>query len=102
MTVTGAIVMLAMIWFAVLFMVLPWRARTQGEAGEVVAGTPASAPAEAHLGRKLRLTSIIAVAVWLPACAVIVSGAISVRDIDIFNRMGPPATTTTPGDGRGG
>ncbi|MBC7157815.1 MAG: DUF1467 family protein, partial [Rhodobacteraceae bacterium] len=74
--------------------------RTQGEAGEVVPGTPSSAPVEAGLKRKLRVTTLIAVAVWVPACAVIVSGAISVRDIDIFNRMGPPAAT--PADGRGG
>lgn len=32
------------LWFITLFTVLPFFAKTQGEAGEVVPGTPESAP----------------------------------------------------------
>jgi predicted secreted protein len=34
-----------MVWWLTLFAVLPFRVRTQAEAGEVVPGTPESAPA---------------------------------------------------------
>ena len=45
MTITAALVLFAIIWFMVFFCVLPLRFQSQAEAGSVVPGTPASAPA---------------------------------------------------------
>ena len=40
MTVISALVLFAMIWFVALLVALPIGLTTQGEAGEVVPGTP--------------------------------------------------------------
>lgn len=89
MSITAAIVLLAVVWFMVFFVVLPIRFRSQSEAGEVVPGTPASAPADAQIGRKARLTSCIALPIWAAIAAVILSGWLTVEDLDWFHRMGP-------------
>lgn len=89
MTITAAIVLFAMIWFMVLFIVLPLRLTTQGEAGSVVPGTPSSAPDNPQIGRKMRITTVISVGLWLLIAGTIMSGLISVRDIDWFGRMSP-------------
>ena len=44
MSVTFAIAIYLIIWWTVLFAVLPLGVRTQGEDGVVVPGTPESAP----------------------------------------------------------
>ncbi|NUB44331.1 DUF1467 family protein [Fertoebacter nigrum] len=89
MTITAAIVLFAMVWFMVFFIVLPLRVTSQGEAGAVVPGTPSSAPAGFVVARKARLTTLIAVVVWAALSAVILSGVISVRDFDIRGTLGP-------------
>jgi predicted secreted protein len=89
MAITSAIVLLAVTWFMVLFVVLPLRLKTQGDVGEVVPGTHSSAPAALNLRRKFAVTTVVALIIWAAICAVIISGAVSVRDIDWFNRMDP-------------
>lgn len=90
MGITAAIVLFAVIWFMVFFVVLPLRMTTQGEAGEIVPGTHASAPADAQIRRKARITSIWAIGLWIIIAGTILSGAITVRDLDWFNRMSTP------------
>ncbi|MDT8854643.1 DUF1467 family protein [Paracoccaceae bacterium Fryx2] len=90
MTITAAIVLFSVVWFMVFFIVLPLRVTSQGEAGSVVPGTPASAPAGNVVVRKARLTTLIAVAVWAVLSAIILSGVITVRDFDWMGRMGSP------------
>lgn len=48
------------IWWVVLFAVLPFGVRTQAEAGHVVPGTPESAPADFRLGTVLAITTVAA------------------------------------------
>ena len=48
------------VWWIVLFAVLPWGMRTQEEEGEVILGTDASAPANPRLVHKAIVTSIVA------------------------------------------
>ena len=45
-------------WFLVLFAVLPFGVRTQGEAGETVLGTPSSAPAKPPFLRVAVITTL--------------------------------------------
>jgi predicted secreted protein len=87
MTVTAALVLYAVIWFMVFFVVLPLRLVTQGETGDVVPGTHRSAPADAQIRRKARITTLWATALFVVTAAVIMSGWIGVRDIDWFGRM---------------
>lgn len=87
----SALVLFAVIWFLVLFVVLPLRLETQGDRGEIVPGTQAGAPANLNMWRKARLTTIIAAVIWAIVAAIIWSEVITVRDLDFFNRMRPPS-----------
>jgi hypothetical protein len=42
--------------------------------------------------KRLRITTIAAIPVWAIVTAVILWGGISVRDVDMFNRMPPEQT----------
>lgn len=90
MGITSAIVLFAVIWFMVLFVVLPLRMQTQGDAGEIVPGTHASAPANLNVRQKVRVTTLWALGLWIVIAGTILSGAITVRDLDWFDRMATP------------
>lgn len=47
------------LWWLILFAVLPWGMHTQDEEGEVVLGTPRSAPVRPMLVRKAIATTIV-------------------------------------------
>lgn len=87
MGITSAIVMFAVIWWMIFFIVLPLRMVSQGEDGTVVPGTHKSAPADAQIGRKAKITTVWAIGVWIVFAGIIISGVISVRDLDWFDRM---------------
>lgn len=87
MTVTAAIVLFSVIWFMLLFIALPLRMQSQGEAGSVVPGTPSSAPADPKLKKKVFWVTIVTIVLWVPLVWVITSGVISIEDIDFFGRM---------------
>ena len=94
MGITSAIVLFAVVWFMTFFIVLPLRMQTQGEAGEIVPGTPQSAPADAQVGRKARITTYFAIPIWIVLSVIILSGWISVRDLDWFERMSTPSSVS--------
>ncbi len=87
MSITGFIVLLSVIWFITLWVLLPIGLRTQGDDGEVVEGTPESAPNNLRLGRKLLWTTVIAFAVWLPIVTLIWWFDVSIMDIDVWAWM---------------
>ena len=87
MAVTSGIVLFAVIWFMVLFVTLPIRLRTQGDEGKVVPGTQAGAPANFNVKRTMIFVTAIAFVLWVVIAGVIISGVISVRDLDWFGRM---------------
>ena len=64
MSVTLGIAIFFVVWWVVLFAVLPFGVRTQGEAGEVVPGTPESAPARFQLGRLFVINTGVAMVVF--------------------------------------
>jgi predicted secreted protein len=87
MTITAALVLYSVIWFMVFFIVLPLRFTSQSEAGEVVPGTPKSAPSDHLVGKKARITTLVAAVIWMIIAGIILSGAITIKDLDFFNRM---------------
>jgi predicted secreted protein len=89
MGVTTGIVLFMVIWFMVLFVVLPIRIRTQGDMGQVVPGTHAGSPEHHHMKKKVWVTTGIAAVLWVIVAGTLISGAITLRDIDMFNRMAP-------------
>jgi predicted secreted protein len=48
------------VWWVILFAVLPWGVRTQDDEGEVTLGTVGSAPARPRLVRVAVITTIVA------------------------------------------
>ena len=70
------------IWWVVLFAVLPFGVKTQAEAGEVVSGTASSAPVNPWLLRKAAVTTVIALLLFALFIAVSGSG-FSIRDIPL-------------------
>lgn len=65
MTVASALAVYFVIWWTVLFAVLPFGVRSQSETGEVVEGTEPGAPALPGLRRKAAITSLIAAFVFV-------------------------------------
>lgn len=88
MTITGAMVVFSITWFMVFFCVLPWRFTSQDQAGEVVPGTPKSAPSDHLIGYKAKITTVIAVLIWAAICAVILWSCLGINDLDVFGIMG--------------
>jgi predicted secreted protein len=86
----SGLVLFAVIWTVVFFIVLPLRLETQGEAGEIVPGTHASSPADFSFKKKAKVTTKFALPIWLVIAGIIWSGAVSVRDFDWFDRMSTP------------
>ena len=96
MGITSAIVLFAVIWFMTFLIVLPIRVKTQGDLGEIVPGTHAGAPEVHNLKKKAWITTAVSVVLWAVIAGVILSGKITVRDLDWFDRM-PTATGGTSG-----
>ena len=88
MAITSAIVLFAVVWFMVMFIVLPIGRRTQGDEGKVVPGTQAGAPANFNLRRTVVIVTAISLVVWAIICAVIISGVISIRDLGWISASG--------------
>jgi predicted secreted protein len=65
MTLTLGIAIYIMTWWITLFAVLPIGVKTQGEDGDVVAGTPASAPVKPRLLRVIVINTVVATAAFL-------------------------------------
>lgn len=86
----SAIILLAVTWWLVFFIVLPLQLVTQGEDGRVARGTPASSPASFSFRRKAKITTIWALLIWAAISGIVMSGVITLQDIDLFHRLNPP------------
>jgi predicted secreted protein len=79
MSVSFAIAIYLIIWWTVLFAVLPIGVRTQGEDGTVVPGTPASAPTAPRLVRVVLLTTVISALVFASLWAIVQYGLVDLN-----------------------
>ncbi|HSG54781.1 DUF1467 family protein [Seohaeicola saemankumensis] len=89
MAVTSALVLYAVLWFLTFLVVIPIRLKTQGDVGQIVPGTHAGAPHDHQLRKKAWITTAVAALLWAIIAYLIISGTLTVRDIDWFERMGP-------------
>lgn len=87
MTITGALIVFAITWFMVFFIVLPIRFESQADRGTIVPGTPASAPATEVVRKKALITTGIAAVLWVLIVWFITSGIVSIHDTDVFGIM---------------
>jgi len=76
MSVTTALAIYFIVWWVVLFAVLPWGVRSQDESGDVAPGTDPGAPAVHTVWMKLLWTTIIASVVFAIMTAVYLLGLI--------------------------
>jgi predicted secreted protein len=97
MTITSALVLFSVIWFMTFLCVIPIRLQTQGDVGHVVPGTQAGAPEHHSLKKKAWITTGITVVLWGIISAIIFSGMVTIRDIDLYHRMAPLETNDTNG-----
>ena len=91
MGITSAMVLYVVFWFLTFLVILPIRVKTQGDLGNVEPGTHAGAPEEHHLKKKALITTGVAAVLWVIITVIILSGWISIRDLDWWQRMGPPS-----------
>ncbi len=71
MSITSGIVLYVVIWALIFFMFLPQWQVSQSESGEIVPGTPGSAPVDMKLKKKALWTTLCATVVFaLVFCAI--------------------------------
>ena len=76
MAITTILAIYFIIWWVVLFAVLPWGARSQEESGEVTPGTDPGAPAVHRVWIKLLWTTIIASVLFAILAGIYLAGLI--------------------------
>ena len=64
MTVTGALALYFVVWWTALFAVLPFKARSQADGGNVLHGSDPGAPALPALKEKAIWTTLVAAVVF--------------------------------------
>ncbi len=69
MSIVSLVAIYFVVWWVILFAVLPWGVRTQEEEGDVVLGSAHSAPARPRLLQKAVATTVVSAilvfAFWL-------------------------------------
>ncbi len=73
----SALVVWLIIWWLVLFIILPIGIRGQAEEGDIVKGTEPGAPHTLNIKRKFIQTTIISSVLWVLMCGLILSGLLS-------------------------
>jgi predicted secreted protein len=86
MTLSFAIAIYVLIWWVVLFAMLPIGVRTQAEEGEVSPGTAESAPHRPRLLPKMLATTVVASLVFAAVYVVIVHRVITLDQIPFLPR----------------
>jgi predicted secreted protein len=81
MSLATAIAIYFIIWWVVLFAVLPWGVRSQHETGDVVSGSDPGAPMLPRLWWKLLWTTIIAAVVFALCAFIYVNRLVTFDDL---------------------
>jgi predicted secreted protein len=87
MTLAFAIAIYLVIWWIVLFAMLPIGVRTQTEEGNVVPGSAESAPHLPNLLPKMLATTVVASLVFALVYAIVVHKIITLDDIPFLPRF---------------
>ena len=84
MSIPSSIVLYCVIWAIVFYMVNPLWQTSQSEDGEVVPGTPGSAPVDPMLRKKAFVTTVIATVLFVLAYSTIEFGWITLDDVSFI------------------
>ncbi|MDF3414573.1 DUF1467 family protein [Sulfitobacter sp. M57] len=88
MGIVSGLVLFAVIWSMVFLIALPIRVQTQGDLSNIVPGTHAGSPEHHHLGKKAFWTTLVALVLWGIVATIILSGWITVDDVESLFRVG--------------
>lgn len=80
MGIAGSIVTFIILWWLVLFMMLPVGVRTQAEDNHIEPGTAPSAPVQPKLIRKMLITTAITAVLWAGIYAAITFELVTLDD----------------------
>lgn len=88
MTWTGAIAIYFVLWWIVLFAVLPWGATSPHERGDEVApGHAQSAPVQPHLLIKFVVTTVVSAIIFAAVWWLVASGRATLDNIPFLPRF---------------
>jgi predicted secreted protein len=88
MTIAGGLAVYFIIWWLVLFAVLPFGVRNAGEAGVAIdKGHDAGAPVQPMILKKAFITTIVAAVVFALFYWITTSGVVSLEDIPFIKNM---------------
>ena len=83
MTITASLVLFAVFWFLILFIILPLNIKTQQEEGKRSYGTPTSAPINANIKKKMILVTLLSSIIWL--ISMVLMKALIYQDLSLHN-----------------
>ena len=86
MSLTGGIVLYSVLWFLVLFVILPIGQKSQADVGQITPGTPAGAPHEPKLKKKVLWATAITTVLFAVIADIIIAGVITRADRDAWTR----------------
>jgi predicted secreted protein len=81
MTMATAAASFFLMWWVVLFAVLPWGVHNQSESDDMTPGTDPGAPALPRLGRKLLWTTIVTIVIYGVCYVVYVNHLVTLQDL---------------------
>ena len=81
MTVATGLVLFAVVWTVVFFIVNPFWQVSQRESGKVEPGTPESAPVDAMIRRKSIITTVVAAVVVTATYIVLDRHLLTLEDV---------------------
>ncbi|MEP5732099.1 MAG: DUF1467 family protein [Sulfitobacter sp.] len=88
MGVTSGLVLFAVIWSMCFLVALPIKVQTQGDLNDVVPGTHAGSPEHHNLRKKAIWTTVVATLIWGVTATIILSGWVTVDDVESLFRAG--------------
>jgi predicted secreted protein len=84
MSITSAFVLYSVIWAILFYIINPMWQTSQSEDGKVVPGTPASAPVDPKLRKKVTLTTVIATVLFAITFSTIEFSGFTLDDVRLF------------------
>ncbi len=87
MNPVNAFLIYILFWWVTLFAVLPLGVRGQAEDGEIVPGSDPGAPVKPDMKKKVIITTVISLLLWVVFFAVVKSGVISIKELSGYNDL---------------
>ncbi len=78
-SISTAFAIYFVLWWVVLFAVLPFGVRSQIESGEEISGTDPGAPSVPHMARKLFWTTVVSAVIFAAGMAAFKAGYLSIE-----------------------